>query len=84
MSYYEYVFSGNLTTEYEERSKQLLNEVNTSYVPYVIHKYIDEEIEGKKHRTIIIHSHLNLNEILLTKFVNCGLEMRVYYKQQII
>lgn len=85
MSYYEFVFNGILTPEFEDKSNEIIKDMNKYYVPYVIHKFIDEEIsEDKKNRTIIIHSHLNLIDILSKKFMNCGLEMRVYFKQQII
>jgi len=84
MSHFEFILTGNLTPDVEERSKQLLNDNNKYYIPYVIHKYIDEDIgEDKKNRTIIVHSHLNISDFLLKKFVNCGLELRVYWKQQI-
>lgn len=85
MSFYEYIFSGILTPEYEEKTNELLKDINRQYVPYVIHKYIDEEIDDeKKNRTIIIHSHLNITSQLSYKFINCKLDMRVYLKQQII
>jgi len=84
MSYYEFILSGNLTPELEEKSKLLLEEVNKYYVPYNIHKFIDEEIaEDKKKRTIVIYSQMNIKDFLLKKFMNCGLEMLIYFKQQI-
>jgi hypothetical protein len=85
MSYFEFVFNGILTPVYEEKSNEILNEVNKYYVPYVIHKFIDEDIEDdKKKRTIILHSHINVIDMLSKKFINCGLDTRVYWKQQII
>ena len=45
MSYFEFVFSGILTPEYEDKSNELLSDINKYYVPYVIHKIIDEKIE---------------------------------------
>ena len=85
MSYYEFMFSGVLTPEYETKSNDILKDINKYYVPYVIHKFIDEEIsEDKKYRTIIIHSQMNIVDMLSRKFMNCGLEMRVYFKLQII
>ena len=85
MSYFEFVFNGILTPEYEEKTKELLNEINKHYVPYVIHKFIDENIdEEKKNRTIIIHSHINIIDMLSKKFINCNLNTQVYWKQQII
>ena len=85
MSYYEFVFNGILTPEYEEKINDLLKDINRCYVPYVIHKIIDEDIsEDKKNRTIIVHSHLNITDILSKKFINCGLVMRVNWIQQII
>ncbi len=85
MSYFEFVFSGIITPEYEEKTNDLLKDMNRYYVPYVIHKFIDEEVDDeKKYRTIIIHSHMNMTDLLSKKFLSCGLEMRVYWKQQII
>jgi hypothetical protein len=85
MSYFEFVFSGIITPEYEEKTNELLEDVNKHYVPYVIHKFIDEEInDEKKCRTIIIHSHLNITDLLSKKFLSCNLKMNVYWKQQII
>lgn len=85
MSFYEFVFSGYLTPEYEEKSNELIKDMNKYYNPYVIHKFIDEEIdEEKKNRTIIIHSHMNCIDILSKKFINCKLDFRVYWKQQLI
>ena len=64
MSYFEFVFSGILTPEYEDKSNELLSDINKYYVPYVIHKIIDEKIdEDKNKRTMIIHSHMNNTDI---------------------
>lgn len=85
MSYFEFVFSGNLTSKYEEKTNEILKEINSYYVPYTIHKIIDEDIgDEKKNRTIIIHSHLNITDVLSKKFLSCGLEMKLFWKQQII
>ncbi len=85
MSYYEYILTANLTPEFEDKSKLLIEEINKFYVPYHIHKFVDEEIsEEKKQRTIIINSHMNIKDFLFSKFSNCVFEMRVYFKQQII
>lgn len=85
MSYFEFVFSGILTPEYEDKSNELLSDINKYYVPYVIHKIIDEKIdEDKNKRTMIIHSHMNNTDILSKKFLSCKLDLRVYWIQQII
>jgi hypothetical protein len=85
MSYFEFVFSGNLTSVYEDKTNEILKEMNSYYTPYSIHKIIDEDIgDDKKFRTIIIHSHLNITDVLSKKFLNCELRMNLYWKQQII
>ena len=61
MSYYEFILTGALTTDVEEKSKQLIDDINKYYVPYHINKFVDEDIgNDKKNRTIIIHSHMNM------------------------
>jgi len=35
MSHFEFILTGNLTPDVEERSKQLLNDNNKYYIPYV-------------------------------------------------
>jgi len=85
MSYFEFVFTGNLTPVYEDKTNEFLKEINNYYVPYTIHKIIDEDIgDDKKNRTIIIHSHLNITDVLSKKFLSCRLHMNLYWKQQII
>lgn len=85
MSYFEFVFSGIVTPEYEEKTKLLLKTINENVVPFVFHKYYDETItDDKKNRTLIVHSQLNMSDYLYRHFANCGLEYRVYYKQRII
>lgn len=85
MSYFEYVFSGVLTTEFEEKTNELVKQMTENYVPYIIHKYIDEVyMEEKKKRTLIIYSQVNMRDYLYNKFSGCGLEMRMYLKQEII
>lgn len=85
MSYYEFVFSGILTPEYEGKVNDLLKSINDDYLPIIIHKYMDEVIcEEKKNRTLILHSHLNMWDYLYRMFADCGLEMKAYYKSRII
>lgn len=86
MSYYEFIFTGKLTPEYEKKTNELIENINKHYVPYVIHKISDEENEEdeQKTRTIIINSHTNITSQLSYYFINCGLNMSVYWKQQII
>ena len=68
MSYYEYILTANLTPEFEDKSKLLIEEINKYYVPYHIHKFVDEEIgEDKKQRTIIINSHTNIKDYLISR-----------------
>jgi len=85
MSYYEFIFSGVLTPEYERKVNDLLKSINEDYLPIVIHKYTDEVIcEEKKNRMLVLYSHLNMWDYLYRIFVDCGLEMKVYYKSRII
>ena len=85
MSYFEFTFSGVLTDDVEKKSNDLLNEINKNNVPCIIHKIIDEEVnEDKKNRTIIIHSHYNITDYLLSHFAICKLEPHVIYKQHIM
>ena len=48
MSYFEFVFTGNLTPVYEDKTNEFLKEINNYYVPYTIHKIIDEDIGDDK------------------------------------
>ena len=85
MSHFEYIFTGILSPEYEEKTKQLVKEVNGLNVPFSIQNYSDEVInDDKKKRTLVLYSQFNMSDYLANKFINCGLEMRVYLKQQII
>jgi len=85
MSYFEYVFSGVLTPEFEEKTNEIYKQTTENFVPFSIHKYTDEVFsEDKKKRTLVIYSQLNMREYLFNKFSGSGLEMRMYLKQEII
>lgn len=86
MWYYEYIFSGILSTELEEKTNELIKDVNSGInVPYNVHSYTDEPIsEDKKKRKLVLHSHHYITDYLTSRLLNCGLEMHVYLKQRII
>jgi len=85
MSFFEITFSGILTPEYEEKTKELLKLVYEGYPPFSIHKFWDESIyDEKKIRTLIIYSNINMSDYFYRYFSDCKLQMRVYYKQLII
>ena len=89
MSFFEFILKGNLTDELKERTEKLLKDMNETYVPYVIHNYIDDISEDEKEketkkRTLYIHSHTNIKDYLFQRCSNCELEMQIYYKQPVI
>jgi hypothetical protein len=85
MSHFEYVCSGELTPEFEERTTNLVSILNSgAYVPFVIHKYWDEVVnETTKKRYVIIHTHMNMRDYFQNHFKTCVYEMHGYYKQLI-
>jgi len=85
MSYFEFIFSGDLTPEYEEKTKLLLKQINEGFVPFKIEKYYDEDIStDKKKRTIVIVSHINVWEYLNLQMQDLKLMFVAYYKQRFI
>ena len=86
MSYFEYIFTGILTPDIEQRSTRLLNEMNNYYAPpFSIQKIVDETLdEEKKQRTIIIHSRIHVADYLTSVFSGCEMKLTCYWKQRII
>lgn len=85
MSYFEYIFSGDLTPKFEEKTQFLLTKVNEGYVPFKLEKYYDEDISpDRKKRTLIITSIINSYEYLYSTMSECKLEMVAYLKQRFI
>lgn len=85
MSYFEYTFTGDLTPEYEEKTKLLIAKVNEGSVPYKLEKYFDEEITtDKKKRTIIVISPVNVLDHLYSIMCGCNLMYVAYFKQRLI
>jgi len=85
MSYFEYIISGDLTPEFEEKTKMLYDKVNSGTAFYNILKYVDEELTPeKKIRTLTIASHLNITRSLYELIQGAGLNFQGYFKQRLI
>ena len=87
MSYFEFIITGELTPVLEERTNKIVTDIGFGNSPFMLHKYYDDEIpntEGKKKRTIIITSPVNVRLILFTYYFNeCAVQLTGYYKQLI-
>jgi len=87
MSYFEYIFSGDLTTELEEKTLKLTNLITNGFVPFSLIKYYDEVItdSDKKRRTFIFASPINMGQYIYSNyFNNNNMEMIIYYKQRLV
>jgi len=85
MSYFEYIINGDLTPEFEEKTKQLQERLNNGTAFYNIQKYTDEEIAPeKKMRTLVLTAPHNIWIPLFELLKGCGLNFTAYYKQRII
>ncbi len=85
MSYFEYTFIGDLTPEYEEKTKFLIEKVNEGSVHFKLEKYYDENITAdKKKRTIVIISPVNISDYLFYIMRDCNLMYVAYFKQRLI
>ena len=85
MSYFEYNISGDLTPEYEEKTKLILSKINDGTGFYNIQKYWDEDVTPeKKQRVIVLTSPVNVSNHLYELIKDSGLYLSVYYKQRII
>jgi|LauGreDrversion4_2_1035121.scaffolds.fasta_scaffold2791791_2 hypothetical protein len=85
MSYYEYIIKGELSVDFEEKVKNVLDLINTGRVLFAIQKYTDEEVEtDKKRRVMVLVSPINVINQVYDLFKNIGVEIEVYYKQRIM
>ena len=85
MSYYEYIISGDLTVDFENKVNNMLDLINTGRVLFAVQKYTDDEIEmDKKRRTLVLVSPLNVVNQVYDLYKNIGVEIQVYYKQRIM
>jgi len=81
MSHFEYTFIGDLSPEYEEKTKQIIGIVNGNNSPFKINKYYDEEIDGKQTRTLILTSFFNMVPHILNMFSGCpNIKMQAFHK----
>lgn len=85
MSYFEFIVSGDLTPAFEEKTNELLSNINQGLALYAIQRYMDEEIAPeKKRRTLVIVSPMNIWEHIYGMLKGLGLEIQGYNKQRII
>jgi len=85
MSYFEYIFNGEVTTLLEEQTKNIFDIINNGTAPFVLDKYYDEEINEKKMRTIILKSKLNMvPHILFNLFNGSKVYLQAYHKISLI
>jgi neutral trehalase len=85
MSYFEYTMTGELTPEYEERTKLIVERLNNGTAFYNLQKYWDDEVTPeKKNRTIVITAPMNVWVHLYDLFKGLNLSFVGYHKQRII
>jgi hypothetical protein len=85
MSYFEYIISGDMTPEFDDKIKIVLNNINTGKCLYAFQKYTDEDVGvDKKRRTVVLVSPVNVWNHIYEIFRGCGLEFQVYYKQRVV
>ena len=85
MSYFEYVFIGDLTPLFEEKTAFVLSQINEGTALYRIDKYTDEVVaEDKKRRTMILTSPVNVWNVLYPIFKDTNIITLGFFKQRII
>jgi hypothetical protein len=85
MSYYEFIISGDLSPEFDDKIKIVMNNINTGRALYSIQKYTDEDVAvDKKRRTVVLVSPANVWNHIYDIFKGCGLEFQVYFKQRVV
>lgn len=85
MSHFEYNITAELTPEFEEKTKELINKIDDGTAFYTFSKYSDEQLEGdKKQRTIVLTSQWNVWQYLFEIVKGCNATYMGYYKQRII
>jgi hypothetical protein len=84
MSHFEYTFFGELTPSFEDQTKNVLNIVNNGNSPFKLEKYYDEELDGKKNRTIVLTSNFNLVPNILTLFNGSNVKLQAFHKISLI
>ena len=85
MSHFEFILVGELTSEYEEKTKEILSRLDNGTAFYLFQKYSDETLEGeKKQRTITLTSQWNCWRHLFELVKGCNLQIYGYHKQRII
>lgn len=85
MSHFEYIFTGELDSNLEEKTETLVKSVYNNNAPYNLINYYDTVInDDKKERTIILTSSSNIKDYILNNcFTNCKMNVVTYYKQYI-
>jgi hypothetical protein len=80
MSHFEYTFTGDLTSSLEDQTKNIITIVSNGNSPFVLQKYYDEEVDGKKTRTIILTSLINMVPHILNLFSGSKVRLQAYHK----
>ena len=85
MSHFEYVVAGELTPEFEEKTKELLKRIQYGTAFYNLTRYTDEPLEGdKKYRTIILTSAWNVWPPLFELLKGANATYMVYHKHRVM
>lgn len=86
MSYFEYILTGDLNKNLEERTNLIIDKLTKGTLPFSLIKYYDEEVnEDKKIRIFILASNINItNYIYFEYFKDCSMDISVYFKQKIV
>jgi len=85
MSYFEYTITGELTPEYDEKTKVFLERITNGTAFYNLSKYWDEEVTSeKKNRTIVLTTPTNMWIYLYDMIKGLNLSLVGHYKQRII
>ena len=84
MSHFEYTVFGELTQSFEDQTKNIVTMVNNGGSPFFLQKYYDEEVEGKKNRTIVLTSYMNMVQHILNLFSGSKVNLQAYHKISLI
>lgn len=84
MSHFEYTFTGDLTSSLEDQTKNIITIVSNGNSPFVLQKYYDEEADGKKTRTIILTSLINMVPHILNLFNGSKVRLQAYHKISLV
>jgi hypothetical protein len=85
MSHFEYILTGELDSNLEEKTDLFIKSIYHNNAPYYLIKYYDTVInEDKKERTFILTSSINLKDYIMYNFFNnCNMNVVVYFKHRV-